>query len=694
MTLLPSLALRRAILELILIVAVGLYATKLFANDNPTIVLSGLESQWLTSSAYLAADTLHNEGYLPRWQPWLGHGEPAIDNPFSFTLNPISMLPSLIVGAENGIKISVMLYAVFAGIGGWLLGRMLGLGVIGRLLLALLLIGRSNMHAEISEGYFQLGVTQAYFGWVVAATLAIIRFPQRRYPVVLLAIVLTLLFWAGNIYYTLPSLLMIAALVIAFMFKRRWQLDLMLLRRVAFAGVLTVGLAAVTLIPIFANRAYIGGHPDESPTAVYETPFTAAAQFFTTTRYYPVTTWHQNYDSFVLPLWFAALIFVLFPPISPKLQRFSDPSVQRRMLALAILLILFFLLWGTGTNPIMKWIYANLPLIGQWRVLSRMLTVSAFWIAVLAALRVDALWQALVIHRRLNGWGARFARRNVKPHLVLGAALIGVCALASKQVVETWFSTGGTAGIDFTTQICVDWLRRSYPDQPLAVFGRDYYSVALYIQREIRFPNINADFRVLPITPTIYPYDLTLAPPEYLISFKDDEQSFWFMRGYRLFRPSPVLFGRAPCLMRNADTLSYAFTIGREALARADEPLPVLLTTPITSFARQTDAIGLIVTGDPYIERVLVVQELAYPGWRATMDGLPAQLESVGGLIGVRLPQGGIPHRVLFVYDPPLLKLGGAVTLATALACALYLLQPERWLDQENRRRKTGGNQH
>ncbi len=680
---LPSLALRRAILELILIVAAGLYATKIYASTSPAVVLGGLESQWLTSSAYISADTLHNAGYLPRWEPYLAHGEPIMENPFAFTFNPISMLPSLIVGAENGIKTSVILYAIFAGVGGWLLGRMLGLGVVGRLLLGLLCIGRSNMPAEISMGYFQLGVTQAYFGWVAAATLAIIRFPAKRYPLVLLALVLTLLFWAGNIYYMLPSLLMVAGLVIAFMFKRRWEVDFALLRRLAFAALLTVGLAAVTLIPIFVNRAYIGGHPDELPAAVYESPFTAAAQFFTPTRYYELTTWSQNYNSFVLPLWFAALIFVLLPPIISKLQRMGDPFVQRRVLALGLLLIGFFLLWGTGTNPIMQWAYAHLPLIGQWRVLSRMLTVSAFWIAVLAALRVDGLWQALVIRQRLNDWAIRLTHRRAAAyfHLLIGAALIGACALASKQLIETWYVSSGTIGIDARTQQCVEWLRRRFPDQQLEVWAQDYYSVALYIDNQMRFANINADFRVLPLAPTIYPYDLTTASPEFLLSFKEGERAFWSQRGYRPFTSSPILYAPPACLMRYDDALSYAFTVGYDALTRAENPLPTALTTPITTFARQTDAIALIVSGDPFIERVLVVQELAYPGWQVTLDGLPAPLELVGGLIGVILPQGEVPHRILFVYDPPLLKLGGALTLATALFCALYLLKGERWLD-------------
>ncbi len=679
------------VLELALIVLVGAYASRDYQNSDPNLVLNGIEAQWLTNSAYLSANTLRDYGYIPKWQPWLVHGEPAIDNPFSFVLNPLSTLPSWLFGAENGIKYSVVLYAIFVGIGGLVLGYVLRLDWLGRLLLALVCIGRGSMHAEIGMGYYQLGVTQAYFPWVVAAALAIIRWRTRRAPVVGLAIILTLLFWAGNIYYTLPALIMVAALTLAFLLRRegdRLSINFWLIRRVAFALLLTVVLAAVTLIPIYANQQYIGGHPNENPDSIYEDPLIAAAQFFTPVRLYALDTWHETYFSFVLPLWFALLIFALFPITAPRLHRFADSRQHPRVYIVGALMIVLFLVWGTKASPLVNWLYARVPLIAQWRTLSRMLTVSSFWIAVLVAMRVDGLWRALVQDRRLDGWlrsTLRAAARHV--HYGIAAVLIVACGAAVGDLVSTWFTHGSTHYKDNMTQLCVNWLRAQHPpDYNLAVFARDYNQVAIYINQRIVFTHINADFHPVGMTPTLYPYDLRDTPPEYLLSYDSGEREYWAERGYATVAGSPMTGGGFPCLMRNPSALSYAFTVPLDSLQAAHDPLPSNITTPITSLVRRPDHVALVVRARQIVPLVVVVQELAWPGWNVTVDGAPARLESVGQFVGVVLPQDGQPHQILFVFDPPLLKLGGLITLLAAAFCILYLLHAERWLPRRGGR--------
>ena len=70
---------------------------------------------------------------------------------------------------------------IYAGLGGWLLGYVLGFGSLARVFLGLMLIGKGNMQSMVSFGFFQLGVTQAYLAWVAAATIAIVRFPKTRW---------------------------------------------------------------------------------------------------------------------------------------------------------------------------------------------------------------------------------------------------------------------------------------------------------------------------------------------------------------------------------------------------------------------------------------------------------------------------------------------------------------------------------
>ncbi|MBN1813878.1 MAG: YfhO family protein [Anaerolineae bacterium] len=63
---------------------------------------------------------------------------------------------------------------------------------------------------------------------------------------------------------------------------------------------------------------------------------------------------------------------------------------------------------------------------------------------------------------------------------------------------------------------------------------------------------------------------------------------------------------------------------------------------------------------------LLIFSEVDYPGWRAEVDGRPAQLVRADYVLrAVCVPAG--EHRVVLVYDPPLLKIGLAVTGLTLL---------------------------
>jgi hypothetical protein len=63
---------------------------------------------------------------------------------------------------------------------------------------------------------------------------------------------------------------------------------------------------------------------------------------------------------------------------------------------------------------------------------------------------------------------------------------------------------------------------------------------------------------------------------------------------------------------------------------------------------------------------LLVMSEVHYPGWRAEVDGAPATLVRANYVLrAVCVPPG--EHQVALIYDPPLLKIGLAITGLTLL---------------------------
>ncbi len=669
--------------ELALIVLVTAAVTQPYLNLSPATQLPGVEAEWLTSSAHFAANSLREYGYLPLWQPYLEFGEPLIDNPFSFVLNPISAGPSLLLGGVVGIKLSVVLSAWVAGLGGWALGRVLGFGALGRLLLAALLIGKGNMHAMIGAGYYQLGVSQAYLPWVVAGGVATLRLPDRRWPVVLTALSFTLLFWAGNIWYTLPALLSLGLLALAHLTRGDGRgINGAGLRRLALAGALTLGLSAITLLPIWLQRGQIGSHPNDLPGGRAVDLGSVIGQFFDVYLKGGAPGAAHFYYSFVTPLWFAVVVLILIPPVWPYLHRPRLPQAWRIWLPGAALIVLATL-WGAGGNPIFAWLYQHIPLLGQWRFVGRALGAASFWIAILVALRVDGLWQAM----RQPGWLARLAGASprLRRGLVYGlaGALIVASAAAAQQVLVKWHTLAGTIGINVYDDLCLRWLREQHPGEELAVYRVNYDAITPFLTYQVRLVNVEADFTPLPQPATLgRNFDLTASLPAYAIAWTEATRTHVAARGYVPDPESPAPVDQNHCLWRlPGGALPYAYRLTLPALEAAQGGLldPARIT-PIETFRRYPDTIVVAVTADQTDPLVVTIQERAYPGWQVSVDGNAARLDSVGGQVGVVLPPDGAPHAITFAYRPPLLYLGGAITLITWAGCVLYLLGADRAL--------------
>ncbi len=70
---------------------------------------------------------------------------------------------------------------------------------------------------------------------------------------------------------------------------------------------------------------------------------------------------------------------------------------------------------------------------------------------------------------------------------------------------------------------------------------------------------------------------------------------------------------------------------------------------------------------------LLVLSEIAYPGWRATVDGRRAALARADYVLrALCVPPG--EHRIVLVYDPPLLKVGLVITGLTFLFLAVVAI--------------------
>jgi hypothetical protein len=98
---LGAISVRQAALEISVVAIIALASTSAFLDPDPHLRLPGGEAEWLTSSAYFAANSLREYGYIPLWQPYLENGEPLIDN-------PLGQVCSLAVTSVSGSALSPM----------------------------------------------------------------------------------------------------------------------------------------------------------------------------------------------------------------------------------------------------------------------------------------------------------------------------------------------------------------------------------------------------------------------------------------------------------------------------------------------------------------------------------------------------------------------------------------------------------
>lgn len=670
---------RLYIAEIAVILVVLALATRGLQNFSPLERLRGHEFSYLINSGVIAADGFHQTGILPLWNPYMGRGEPLIENPFSFVLNPLMTLPIFAFGAIQGTKVAVLLHIGLMGVGGWLLGSLIGMKTPGRLLLALLLGGSGSFVAPLGTGFYQMSLSQTYVPWVYAALFGIITRSNWRRWAALFAVSGALLIFAGTFWYALPTALDCGLLVAFHAFRRngsrRIALNTAMLARVAVAGLLLVGLAAARLLPQAIHRNLIE-HPLETLDYPPDSLSSVLLTFVTPTVVPPFLTPAIHYH-YVIPFGLLALLVfgrLAFPALGAPL------AGRWRIVAPALIMIALCVAWAQG-DAFTRWLYATFPLVREWRFVGRMLTAAAPWIGVLTALWLDqlavALWQALAIP------GARlFPRLRLSLRLskltasILLFIVLIISARSVGDVLTNWRDRSGTEANGFLERAPLAYLREQNPDAFLAVQTSSFFGYIPFYENRIRATFGNPDYRPLSVEPTVGTRSAMDFPPPDALGLSSP-QFHDYLRSAG-FEPMPAhpdgLFG-ANVLWHNPTAPAHVFTVREDVLRDRQAPLDASLTHPV-DFVHKFDVIEAFPAGYE-AGSLLVAQETAYPGWQVSIDGAPAPIESVGGLIGVRLPPAtaGAPLRVEFAYRPAWLYLGAAITLLSSGILVVFVLR-------------------
>ena len=162
---------------------------------------------------YLAWTQVHH-GALPLWNPYSGLGVPLAFN----WQSAVFSVPSLVgygVPLRYAFTAGVVATLVIAGTGGYVLGRVLRLGLLGAL--TVMAVFELSGPLVAWNGYPQAQVL-AWGGWIFAAALLILRGEKRILSITLLAVTTACAVYAGHpetLIATMSSALLLFVLLVA-----------------------------------------------------------------------------------------------------------------------------------------------------------------------------------------------------------------------------------------------------------------------------------------------------------------------------------------------------------------------------------------------------------------------------------------------------------------------------------------------
>lgn len=656
------------------------------------------------------------------WDRHLGLGMPVHGNPQMALFYPPNWL-CFAFGATSTISWILVGHMFFASLGTWALARSARLSAVSCLFAGSIAVAAPYCVAHLAEGHVAQICAVAWVPWVLLSYERFLASDGRHWKLV--SVCLAMSFLAGHVQepYYLALLLSGAVVLSAATRMKKGEAGAgSLLAHWTIAGVVTIALVAVDLMPVYLNSLGTGRGTrlplDQAgaglqlanlrqlinPFALGEPGEGNAAESFYWTRL----------------LYFGVVSLIL--AIIGMLVAFRRPFTKR-----VTLLVLIGFVFALGTmTPLYEMCWRFVPMIGSFRIPTRVLFICSYGVAVLAAIGLDAL-----ITR--NPEGTATDRASPPPNVSLGSKLLGLAILAGAVAELGWHTwrvveVAKPAALREESEVSrflaensgqhrVQTTHKLYSDREALRGGvqklRGYEPVvqvrlAWLLDALSTGPDDRIDFGGFRETKLadMHQNVADLAGIRYFVTSQRQEP----IEGWRLIRsgtvpplihlpgsePEQVGFG----IYENLDVLPRAFIIGKvvetagvdpqsaiAGLEQLDPRSAVMLERDILPPGPRAEfAAAEIVEALP--ERVtvqaslkapgyLVLTDLFHPGWSASTNGEPADLLSANlAFRAVPLPAGD--HEVVFQYECPGQKAG--MVLSGVMLALLVLAGVISWI--------------
>lgn len=621
----------------------------------------------------LAEIGLLRYGEIPLWNPYMLTGFPHAGDLINHFWNPVATLPVLVWGGINGMKVSVFLSLLVAAYGQWFLAHTFGIRGVFRLWAALLFALSGGLMLLWRLGWYELLVGAAWFPWCFALLWRAL--PRRDFLSIFLAAgTVALVLTTGGGYYPLYLGVSLIVLTIAALLQSKRGARGRRFRRAAAVALLSIGLAAVYLVPLIDGLRYTrrDAPPDVTQVNSQPIPYALFNYVVSDETWFHTAALNRNSGYGWFYIGFLPLLAAAFTP-----WLFGRYSWRRRGILTVLVLLLVLLLWHANRHAPVRYLYEWFPYLYTFRFPNRLLIIATIPILVLAAMNM----QGLLVWIRRGFRGMRIGVSTGRPDrrtlsissvTILNISIVFLLAIATANVylINRTFAMHPnprpSGSLDTLT-----WLRLHDTDLYYVDVGGAFPNWSwMGHAYELEMPVINFRYnrRMASMDEQLQPEAPFRAEAKYVILNGDKE-------GPESATLLTTIGGMN--VWQQPGALPYAFAL-------ADPAGPVDSETARKLAVRLDGPNRVIVNGTAGESgEQLVALVSNYPGWRLAIDGAPAAVAHLNGYLGAKMLPG--EHTYVFEFRPPQHTIGLAISVLVLLICVgLLVFEWRRAKNAEN----------
>ena len=370
---------------LLIILIAYVYSGKLLLNFDSTKLQQTGEHSESATLPLLAEIGLDRYGEIPLWNPYMLTGYPQVGDLLGHFWNPVSTIPIMLWGGINGMKASIFLSFIIAGLGQWMFAYRIGLRRMFRLWSAILFLVSGGLALFWRVGWYELLLGAVWFPWCFALYLHALQ-KHTWSSVFLLSGAIFMVISTGGGYYPFYLAVCMAVLFMIVCLRAAPEERIRHIRTSALVVLVSAALSAVVILPYLDGYRYSGRDVSPDKVQYFSQPIEYGLmnymihtpEWFNATVLGTAGGWNWFYIGW-LPI--AALAFI---PLA-----FSQSPRQRWPIVISGILFLILMLWFANRFSLFKKIYDWIPFLYNLRFPNRLLVIATSPLLILSALGLE-----------------------------------------------------------------------------------------------------------------------------------------------------------------------------------------------------------------------------------------------------------------------------------------------------------------